>query len=292
MAIIKSLAVGKAKGSAGNLTYTYQGGDTIMKGKVAFPKIPRTFRQMNQRVAWANLVNFWRGLEGYMHPSFELAAGRVSDFNLYMSRNINSERVFLTRSNAAAGETIVAPYKVTEGSLTSIIMEAGENGVIHSSIGVGSLQIDDETTLAAFSAAVRANNTGWEYGDQLSAFVFIQTTDVVSGVNRMTCKAFEITLAEDDNTLLLDLVNNDPTCFAVTTGGKLGLTSAINGGAVYVHSRIENGETLVSSQSVFVTNNVLNSFTTAAARTAAIQSYGGKLSNEFLTPEIDTNNPD
>lgn len=292
MAIIKSLAIGKAKGSAGNITYTYQGGDTIMKGKVAFPKIPRTFRQMNQRVAWANLVNFWRALEGYMHPSFELAVGRVSDFNLYMSRNINRERVFLTKSNATAGETIVAPYMVTEGSLTSMQMDVTEGGVIHSGLSVGSLTIDDETTLSAFSAAIIANNDGWEYGDQLSAFQFLQTTDSVSGVNRMTCKAFEVTLADDANKLLLDIIDNDPSCFTVTAGNKLGFSAAINGGGVYVHSRIENGETLVSTQTVFVTNNVLNNFTTASARTAAIQSYGGKLSNEFLTPEIDTNNPD
>ena len=203
-----------------------------------------------------------------------------------MSANIGQYGVYLTASEASQGGCLVAPYQITRGSLPSVGMGTTEAGVITSDIKVGALDITDETTLAAFSAAVRANNSGWEYGDQLSAYVALQKVNTITQVPYVEVHAYEITLAEDDETLVLDLIDNDPTCFAVVDQ-KLCLNAPINGGACYVHSRKDGQKTRVSTQRFTATNDLLDAYTTEAKRTEAIISYGGKTSTEFLTPNID-----
>lgn len=284
MAIIKSLAVGKAKGSAGQLTYTYVGGDTIMKGKVAFPKIPRTLGQMNLRVRWANIVNLWQTFEGDLHPSFEAAAGRTSDYNLFVGRN-NKVPVFLTKQMAAAGGCVVAEYLVTEGSLPKITTEVSENGVIVSNINLGDLTIANDTTVSDLSEAIINNNEGWRYGDQVSAFVCFQTQNDASGVPYVNTQAFEITLSNTDATPLEEVLS-DPIAFA-KVNGKLGMSRAIDGAACYIHSRKgADGVTQVSSQNLIVTSNIASRYSDQASRDAAIMSYGGKLTAPFLTPNV------
>lgn len=283
MAIIQSLAVGKAKGSAGQLTYAYVGGDTIMKGKVAFPKIPRTIGQMNRRVRWPNLVNMWQAMNGTLHPSFEEAMGRVSDYNMFIGRN-NTYPVFLTKQEASMGGCVVAPYVVTEGSLPSIDTAEDGSGKIVSSINIGDLELDEVTTIAALSEAIINNNEGWSMGDQLSAYILRQTTNSVTGVPYVSVEAYEITLS--DKTDPISTLYSTPYPYT-NQSGKIGMYESIDGAVVYVHSRKgEDGKTLVSSQSLVVTSTIPAHYNTQAARDAAIESYGGKLTAPFLTPNV------
>lgn len=285
MAIIKSLAVGKAKGSMQNITYRCLGGDTIGQGKVAFPSIPRTRRQMLRRVRWANIVNVWQALEGVWHPSFEQAVGRVSDFNLFMARNLTgSTGVYLTSSQAKANASVAAPYCVTEGSLVSIDSQIA-NGVLKSDISIGDLAIDEETTVADFSNAVVQNNSDWAYGDQISFISLEQRVDSVTGKPYVFARMEEITLDGDaDSELLADVVS--PEAFSIVDN-KIGTGASVQGAAAYIHSRYQGGRTLVSTQSLVVANSILAQYQSDTARDEAIVSYGGKLTNEFLTPEID-----
>ena len=284
MAILKGI-FRKQTGSIGDMTLRVVNGQTVTSEKVT-RNTSKTFAQMVRRVQWANVVNLFRAFEGTLHPSFESRPRSWSDFNAFMSANIGQYGVYLTASEASQGGCLVAPYQITRGSLPSVGMGTTEAGVITSDIKVGALDITDETTLAAFSAAVRANNSGWEYGDQLSAYVALQKVNTITQVPYVEVHAYEITLAEDDETLVLDLIDNDPTCFAVVDQ-KLCLNAPINGGACYVHSRKDGQKTRVSTQRFTATNDLLDAYTTEAKRTEAIISYGGKTSTEFLTPNID-----
>ena len=283
MAILKGI-FRKQTGSIGDMTLRVVNGQTVTSEKVT-RNTSKTFAQMVRRVQWANVVNLYRAFEGTLHPSFESRPRSWSDFNAFMSANIGQFGVYLTASEASQGGCLVAPYQITRGSLPSVGMGTTEAGVITSDIKVGSLDITDETTLAAFSAAVRANNSGWEYGDQLSAYVALQKVNTITQVPYVEVHAYEITLAEDDETLVLDLIDNDPTCFAVVDQ-KLCLNAPINGGACYVHSRKDGQKTRVSTQRFTATNDLLDAYTTEAKRTEAIISYGGKTSNAFLTPNL------
>ena len=283
MAILKGI-FRKQTGSIGDMTLRVVNGQTVTSEKVT-RNTSKTFAQMVRRVQWANLVNLFRAFEGTLHPSFESRPRSWSDFNAFMSANIGQFGVYLTASEASQGGCLVAPYQITRGSLPSVGMGTTEAGVITSDIKVGALDITDETTLAAFSAAVRANNSGWEYGDQLSAYVALQKVNTITQVPYVEVHAYEITLAEDDETLVLDLIDNDPTCFAVVDQ-KLCLNAPINGGACYVHSRKDGQKTRVSTQRFTAANDLLDAYTTEAKRTEAIISYGGKTSGEFLTPNL------
>jgi hypothetical protein len=283
MAILKGI-FRKQTGSIGDMTLRVVNGQTVTSEKVT-RNTSKTFAQMVRRVQWANVVNLFRAFEGTLHPSFESRPRSWSDFNAFLSANIGQYGVYLTASEASQGGCLVAPYQITRGSLPSVGMGTTEAGVITSDIKVGALDITDETTLAAFSAAVRANNSGWEYGDQLSAYVALQKVNTITQVPYVEVHAYEITLAEDDETLVLDLIDNDPTCFAVVDQ-KLCLNAPINGGACYVHSRKDGQKTRVSTQRFTATNGLLDAYTTEAKRTEAIISYGGKTSTEFLTPNL------
>ena len=283
MAILKGI-FRKQTGSIGDMTLRVVNGQTVTSEKVT-RNTSKTFAQMVRRVQWANVVNLFRAFEGTLHPSFESRPRNWSDYNAFLSANIGQFGVYLTASEASQGGCLVAPYQITRGSLPSVGMGTTEAGVITSDIKVGALDITDETTLAAFSAAVRANNSGWEYGDQLSAFVALQKVNTITQVPYVEVHAYEITLAEDDETLVLDLIDNDPTCFAVVDQ-KLCLNAPINGGACYVHSRKDGQKTRVSTQRFTATNDLLDAYTTEAKRTEAIISYGGKTSGEFLTPNL------
>lgn len=284
MAIIKSATIGKAKGSIDNITYTYVGGDTIAKGKIAFPKNPRTNPQMRRRVAWPNLVNLWQAFEGLDHPSFELAIGRVSDYNLFMSRNINANHVYLQKEQAQQGASVVAGYLVSEGSIPAVDTQIA-NGVGKSDISLGTLVIDEETTVADFSNAVIQNNSDYENGDQISCFIIEQRVNSVTGIPYVKIWGHKLVLdGNNNNELLADVVS--PEAFSVVDN-KLGTGAAVQGGVCYIHSRETAHGTEVSTQNIVVANSILANYQSDASRTAAIISYGGNVQREFLTPNLD-----
>jgi hypothetical protein len=106
--------------------------------------------------------------------------------------------------------------------------------------------------------------------------------DAATGVPRVTIEALEITLdGVDDETMLYDVVN--ARGFS-TVSGKLGASAAVTGAIAWIHSRRSSSGTKVSTQRFMVNNSILASFQTEDARDKAILSYGGTLTEEFLTP--------
>lgn len=282
MAIVHSLAIGKAKGSMGDITYTTVGGATISKQKIFNPKLPRTYYQMIRRVQWANIVNLWQLFENRDKPSFENKNARVSDFNMFIAKNLGIP-VYLTKEQAGQGATVVAPYVITEGSLPTIAIDATLGGVPFSDINLSSLVIEEDTTLADFSQAVVNNNESYEYGDLITAFLLTQSINSVTGNPYATIKSWQVQLNGDDNdTLLSDIVT--PDMFSITDG-MLSAATSVQGGLAWVHSRRTSSGTLVSTQSIFTSNNILANYQTTTIRNAAIESYGGKLTRDYLTPE-------
>lgn len=290
MAIIYSNAVGKAKGSMGTITYTTKEGKTIGKDRIRLTTNPKTSKQMRRRVQWANIVNFWQCFTGLLHPSFEDRTALVSDFNRFIGANIGMVPVYLTRAEASQGGAVVAPYQVSYGTLPSIDVSAnGLSGEVGTNISLGTLNITDSTTVKQFSDAVVENNPNFQYGDQITAFVAYQSVNTVTGVPYTNILAREITLNhEDTETLIADL---DPELTVFSKQGesdKLGMNQSVNGGVVYIHSRINGeGKTLVSSQRLVVSNTMLARYQSGDKLSAAIKSYDGNTQRAYLTPNVD-----
>lgn len=288
MAIVRSLAIGKATGSMGGITYRTIGGETISSQKRGKATNKPSFLQGINIVSWANAVNIWQAFEGNDRPSFENRRPRVSDFNEFIAAS-RGVPVYLTRSVAQQGGAVVAPYQVTRGSLPSIDTSvSGTGGEIGTDISLGNLTISDSTTLGQFSRAIVENNEGWANHDAIILFVLRQSTNSVTGVPYVTVDEFKVTLDVSDNETLLSEFDPNSEAFVNTPGSdKLGMAMTVNGGAVYIHSRITSEGTQVSTQAIIATNTLLPNYQSTSTRNEAIASYGGSLARLYLTPDTD-----
>lgn len=288
MAIVRSLAIGKATGSMGGITYRTIGGETISSQKRGKATNKPSYLQGMNIVSWANAVNVWQAFEGNDRPSFENRRPRVSDFNEFIAAS-RAVPVYLTRSVAQQGGAVVAPYQVTRGSLPSIDNSAsGTGGEIGTDISLGTLTISESTTLGQFSRAIVENNEGWANHDAIIHFVLRQSTNSVTGVPYVTVDEFKVTLDVSDNETLLSEFDPNGEAFVNTPGSdKLGMAMTVNGGAVYIHSRTTSEGTQVSTQAIIATNTLLPNYQSPSVRNEAIASYGGSLTRLYLTPDVD-----
>lgn len=88
MAVIRSLAVGKARKSAGNLTYQTVKGRTIAREKPAFVANPNTPLQQAQRGKMRKLVAAWRAWFSLLKPYFTVIDGYGSAYNQFVKMNM------------------------------------------------------------------------------------------------------------------------------------------------------------------------------------------------------------
>lgn len=273
-------------GSVGAVTYRRVDGRTIASQKVAMKSsAKRTRSVMLQRMKWANLVALWKVLNvpGW-HPSFPKEDVSVSDFNNFMSANLQSAGIYLPRGLQRSGAGVVARTKVTEGSLLPIDVEFNNN-IAESDLALGTLSIGNSTTLGAFSQAIIANNSGWQDGDMLTVVIVRQLS--IDGMPSLSSVFLQVKLnSEDATTLLSDVV--DVTLLTVADG-CLALSSSLTGGCAMVHSRrLSDGSTAVSRQYLVPNNTaIIATYTGNSAFVAAAESYGGIAQEEYLTPYPD-----
>lgn len=81
MAIISSLAIGKARNSAGNLTFSTIKGRTIAREKPTYVRNPQTPKQMKQRNKMSALVALWRQHLNVCKPYYTVIKGYGSSYN-------------------------------------------------------------------------------------------------------------------------------------------------------------------------------------------------------------------
>lgn len=272
----------KQRGKVGDFVFRKQGDEYIVSEKP--PKKGTSEGTRNQamyRAQWGNLVRFWQSFSHRDKPSFEAANINVSHFNLFMRANINGTRVYLTKEEVRLGGCVVAPYRVSEGSLPVVPLTYESGGYYASTIQLGDLPIAAGTTVSQFSRAVLDNNNDFQIGDQIAVFIATQIVESVGGLPRVQMKGVKIELDLDDEiTLLTDVMG---TGNVSSVDGHLCV--ARGDGAAIVHSRkTSTGETLVSTQSFVVNNAVLSQYTTSEARLKAAESYGIIDRGDWLTP--------
>lgn len=274
-------------GSVGGVTYRRVGGITVASQKVPMHvQAKQTPKLMYTRMRWVNLVALWKAINTTSwHPSFRKDNSRQSDFNMFMKVNMAGARTFITRGIAAANGAVVAPVTLTSPStLASIVTEFGENNIPESSLAVGSLALGNSTTLKVFSQAIIDNNADWQPGDQLTVIKVSQS--VINGIPVASAHEEHVILdnsAAAESKMLNEQV--DPAFFSIANG-YLALSGPVNGGVAFVQSRLVNGETICSGQSLVVSNTSLQTYQGEVAFRAAVDSYGGFASSELLTPDL------
>ena len=268
MAILDGI-ISKISGSAGNLSFSRTGGQTVIRERVTHIRNPRSDRQMKTRTKFTNIVAMYKGIRPLLNYGFESKPKMLSDYNMFVKVNMQRTPVYLTKQQVAGGACVAAPYQFTQGSLPAIVLTGTGNGT-KTDIYLGSLTISGTTTVAQFSQAVVENNADYKYGDQISFFRIQQKTNEETGIPYCQFSASKVVLdAADTETKLWDIVN------------RVGFASAFG----WVHTRKGDGKTLVSSQSLVAVNDtLLAEHQGDLAYNLAKSSYGSG-TEAFLVPD-------
>ena len=274
--------ISKLNGSAGNLTFRQNGGQTIVSEKITQTTNAKTELQQKQRLKWANIIREYQVLQPYMKLAFGGTRNGRNDYNKFMSTNLSMTPVYLTKAEVGAGMCIVAPYEITHGTVRSIAV-SGKGKKAVTDIRLGTLNITEASTVAEFSNAVVQNNKLYNYGDQITYFLVHQVVNEVTNIPMAEVDACCIVLDKSSEAKLLSLV--DARGFSVQEEHLAAQADNDFGdhGMVWIHSRKPGGKTLISTQCLICENYLLAEYQSEEAYQDAVDSYGG-VSDVYLTP--------
>lgn len=271
------------QGKVGNLVgYRGKDGRSVIRQHRYDTKNAKSVLQMRRRVSWANMVNVYKALAAYMQPAFENKDAGQSDYNAFTQANIDANCVFLTKSESRTGTCVVAPYLMSRGTLQPISLQSVAGGKIRTDIALGDLSIDGDTTISALSKAILNNDINGRFleGDQITGILLVQSVVGDMRIPRANAIVGGFIIDKNDNRKVWDVY---PSNVFASADGYLGTQSTVNGGVCWIHTRIENGKTLASTQQLMVNNNLLEVYQGASKQEEAMQSYGVNRKN-FLTP--------
>lgn len=294
MAIVENFWLkNQRKKLAGAVVYQAMG-QTRSRELAASVSNPRTVSQMNQRVKWANLVNFYRANASWMKFAYETKKQNQTDYNKFMSLNVSNSRIYLPKQLANQGACIVDEYQMTQGSLGSIEVTPGNSGW-DTNIFFSSLDgINTASTVGEVSQRILPANPAIREGDQLSFIRITQQTNSSTGVPFVVVRKYEVIINSTDIRRFYDFMPEDYIVFVSATKGAFirVADSGLAGGFLLILSRTVGGKTYVSTQSIIVANNeaLINAYSSSNALQAAIDSYG-ESAEPFLTSttaDVDT----
>lgn len=278
MAIVQNFWLkGASKRLAGAVIYEAMG---QTRARQLAPSVtnPRTQAQMTQRIRWANLVSFYRANATWMKYAFETKKSNQSEYNKFMSLNVTTSPIALTKDAAASGACVVAPYTITQGSLPSIEWQNAGTQLKSNLYLPASMTINENTTVGEFSSGLIESNPAVREGDQLSLVRFSQMVNNSTGYPYVIVRKYEVLMNSNSTAKLGDFI---PTDYLQAPG--LASQNAIyvnkesrQGGFVVILSRTIGGKTYVSTQDILIVNNetMIAQYSSSAAIAAAIASYG------------------
>lgn len=278
------LFTGQMRGKLGETVYYRRKGEQVVRMYNKQPANANTRSQVQQRSQLANIIRLYQASPVFFKKAFANKPANQTDYNALVSRNLNGAfKVYLPKSVADANGGVVAPYIISDGSLTPIVVSGtGVNAVTSLAVG-SSFTIDDTTTVGALSAALLANNTIVQAGDQLSYLSIEQYN--ANGVPRLRARLFEMVLNTASNDLVYDVM---PEQAVNVVDGFIAHGALVYSGAfAWVLSRKTASGLQVSRQQLVCTSEVLyNAYIGSDAATRAEVSYGAN-KDAFLDPEGD-----
>lgn len=278
------LFTGMMRGKLGDAVFYRRGGEQVERIYNKHPKNANTRSQIDQRSQLTNIIRIYQSSPVFFKKAFANKKVNQTDYNALVSRNLNKGvKVYLPKSVADEQGGVVAPYIISDGSLTPIVV-TGQGVDAVTSLAVGTeFTVGAQTTVAELSAALLNNNTIVQAGDQLSYLSIEQYN--ANGVPRLRARLFEMTLDVADATLVLDVM---PSQAVNVVDGFLAHGALVYSGAfAWVISRKTTSGLQVSRQQLVCTSDTLYSaYVGTEAATRAQVSYGANL-NAFLDPEGD-----
>lgn len=237
----------------------------------------RSLAQQSRRVLWSNLVNFYKVNASWMAKAYEGLKPGQTIYNRFMQLNMDKSAVALTKQAAFAGASICDAFTISDGKLPPIgLGTTSAEGITPTTISVGDIASPAGVTIGELSAAIIANNSDFQEGDNIALVMFIQTF-WAGDVPRVQPRYSEFTLdsSSDADLNTLDMFGYE---LATISGRKLAMNSSDDAGDyagfVFIHTRKSSGLQVSPQKIRMVDTSVLDQFSTATAKQAAIDSYG------------------
>lgn len=277
--MLMNLAVGKL----GSMVFYRTKGEQRTRTYVKNVSNPKTVSQMGQRTQLSNLVTLYRIMKVVLLNAFPNKNTNQSDYNAFVSRNLNKVQVYIPKEMAADQGCVVAPYQITDGSIAPIdVTGTGEQSVTNLFLGADFV-IDTNTTVGALSQALIDNNQDIVSGMQLSYISIVQTQSVQTGFPTCTANYYKMVVDIASQKKVYSTLPKQAV--AVVDGFLAHGTHVADGAFAWILSQKEaNGKLNVSPQRLIVTSDDLYlAYANSEAKTAAGQSYG-EAPDPFLNP--------
>lgn len=277
---------GKKGRLAGTTVYTSKG-RTIQREIVDVAN-PQTRAQMEQRVKWPNLVNFYKVMKPVLKYAFENKKQAQSDYNALMSINASRDRVpCMTKNEARQGLVVPSNFQISQGTLQSV---TGDFDFANVSLGskikvAAGFDITESTTIAQLSTAIIAENAFIREGMQLSLVVLSTTSEDSPGY--ATLHKEELILNMNSPQLVAAYM---PQIFVSAESAEVvgtlsaDITLGTSNAGAFIISETISGKTSVSTEQLVLDENALAAEGKCSSITAlnnAILSYG-VAENAFL----------
>ena len=274
-------------GKLGPAVFYMRNGENINRALAAEVANPKTAEQMTQRNRLTNVVRAYQANKNWLELfAYESVPQGRTLYNEFVSQNLPLSFVYLTKAEVAAYTSILAPYRMTRGTLPHITAKFDDSVSVLTSINLGDFKFTATATIADLTNALISSNNGqWQEGDQLSIIVNQYRPDSLPLVD-----ALEVTLDSSDARLIskvLAAVNPylEGSALALSLDGYTG-AGRPEIAVLICQSRKQGGKVLVSTQDLVLNEPAIKMHTEYSgpkAQQRARRSYGGN-GEPFLTP--------
>lgn len=274
------------KGGAGGYTFYVREGEQVLRQRKNNSNYgesaSRTLAQMYRRIRWGNLVNTFKAMKAWQPKAYDSKTSGQTDYNIFVSLNINSATVGSTKGMNQAGAAVWQAFQVSRGSLPPIAngLSSGNSQFI-TDVKL-SITITGSTTIGQLSADIIANNPQFQAGDNLALITFRNWTPQGGRFPYAASVYQEITL-DAANTNQLTSIPVIGSRIVKTSGNVLGISttslpaddSAHEVGFVAIHARQSASTLQVSSQSIVISDEqFINQYSGSEWDLFCIESYG------------------
>lgn len=248
------------KGGAGGYSFYVRGGEQVVRqrrnnsnyGETA----SRTYPQMVRRVKWSNLVNMYKIMKTWMPKAFENKSQGQTDYNIFMSLNVNNVSAALTKDMSLADNCIVEAVQVSRGTLPPLALVADSLGAIYKTNIKLTAAITSATTVGQLAADIIANNGDFVANDNLAVIKFDNYIDPRVEWPIAHSYYAEITLNTADTRTLASMPGI-AGIFGKSADNFLTIEANRSNevGCVVIHTRKQSASLSVSSQSIVILND-------------------------------------
>lgn len=278
MAKFHGFIKGDMKGNAGQLSFRQQDGMTIVSGRIYNNKSAgygASYAQREQRIRLAGLVNLYKALAAFEKKAWEGKPARVSDYNMFVKKNLSAANVYFTKEQASMGACYPMRCLVAQGTMSPIALTWITENIV-SDIALGEFVVESQAKVGDLSAAIIDNNYGYKQGDKIT-FGLCRIVWLQVGETRfpsVQTEYIELTLDTASEALVGEVCSSAHASFS-NADGKLTIT-AVGDACVIVHTREMDNKLLCSTQNMVlqVRSGATQPYSTDEAKEAAAQSYG------------------